>query len=179
MILYKLPAETHQCRLFLQAEMITRAHAHISAMIHTRKQSHTIWITYSTAAAALNGLPCGFCVLTCVKSVGTEIDTDACRHRHTHKHTHNRFPYSTVVRWCHLVEKKPTPPCHVVISHFCNQMPTDMKYDVGAVGVYVCVYMCVCGPRCVELPLGICRQVVLHLTLPGPQCVYKHVNTPA
>lgn len=43
--------------------------------------------------------------------------------------------------WCHLVEK-PAPPCHVVVSHVYNQMPTDMKYDMGALCVYVsvCVY---------------------------------------
>lgn len=51
----------------------THTHTHILTPwhTHTHSLSFTIWITYSTAAAALGDLPCGFCALTCVKCVGT------------------------------------------------------------------------------------------------------------
>ena len=49
-------------------------------------------------------------------------ETDAQRDAHTHLLT-----ACTVMSPC---GKWPAPPCHVVVFHVYNQMPTDMKYDV-------------------------------------------------
>lgn len=42
MILYKLPAEAHQCRLFLQAEMITQAYTDVLMLRHKHTRTQTV-----------------------------------------------------------------------------------------------------------------------------------------
>lgn len=137
--------------------ILTSSDDNVSACTHINAVTHTQTVTHH-----LNNIFHSCCGSQCPPMWLLCVDTcEECGHGNRHRCTGTEEPSHTQthrqqISLCAMMShrrEKPAPPCRVVVSHVCTQMPTDMKYDMREVH-NLCVFVHVCGPRCIRLPNG-------------------------